>query len=82
MDGQPLTVGRGADRCRLVLSSDKSISRSQLTLTWQNGHMLLTDNSTYGTYVNGRRAEGVVELQQNDTLHMGNSDFMIQWSLS
>lgn len=58
MTGDSMVIGRAADRCQLVLPDDKSISRTQTTLTMRNGHLMAFDNSTYGTYVNGQRIAG------------------------
>jgi uncharacterized RDD family membrane protein YckC len=74
-DGDTL-IGRSRT-CHLVLK-DPSVSRNHSLLIVQAGELLVKDlGSTNGSYVNGRRLEGVLRLHSGDRLTIGESDFII-----
>lgn len=69
----PATIGRAADNT-VVLASEM-ISRHHATIARENGHLVLTDSSTNGTFVDGDR-------QQRATLVGGESVRIGPYTLS
>ena len=70
--GELTTIGRAADQ-DLVLTQAFA-SRRHAQITWHNGECELIDqNSSHGTYVNGKRV-GRVKLHSGDTLQFGSCD--------
>jgi diguanylate cyclase (GGDEF)-like protein len=66
-----VTIGR-ADTTDLRLSGSTSLSRLHARLRLAGGAVTIEDaGSRNGTYVNGRRIEGPVELQSGDRLQVG-----------
>jgi hypothetical protein len=54
-----LALGRGADAALTL--NDPRVSRMHATLEWRGGHFVLTDASSYGTWVYlGNQSEAVV----------------------
>ncbi|MHC2067810.1 FHA domain-containing protein [Bremerella sp. T1] len=69
-------IGRG-DGCHLKPKSDM-VSRKHCALAVRDSKLFLEDfGSKNGTYVNGERVEGTVELKMGDELHVGPLDFLI-----
>jgi hypothetical protein len=70
----PLTLGAGvpADRRALVLGPGPGISRSHCSISLADGAAWLEDHSTYGTYLNGERVSGRVQLRAGDRLRVGS----------
>ena len=70
----PLTLGSAVpgDRRALTLEPGPGISRSHCTLSGESGAVWLHDHSTYGTFVNGDRVTGRVELRAGDRLRVGS----------
>jgi ABC-type multidrug transport system ATPase subunit len=64
-----LSVGRDAGRCQLVMDHP-SVSGVHTEFSVKDGKVLLTDRSTNGTFVNGKRA-GAVELRDGDYITFG-----------
>ena len=72
-----IKAGRSA---ALTLKGDPSISGTHMEFVWQNGCLYVQDaNSTNGTMVNGKEVHGAVALNQNDMIHVGTSDFRVNW---
>jgi hypothetical protein len=71
---RPLTLGSAVpgDRRALPLEPGPGISRSHCTLSGGGGAVWLDDHSTYGTFVNGDRVTGRVELRAGDRLRVGS----------
>jgi hypothetical protein len=66
-----LRIGRAPD-CEIVLT-DESVSRTHAEIVLADGRWHLRDSgSTNGTWVNGRRLWGQVELRRGDVLTFGN----------
>ena len=75
--GTSIKAGRSA---ALTLKGDPSISGTHMEFVWQNGCLYVQDaNSTNGTMVNGKEVHGAVALNQNDMIHVGTSDFRVNW---
>ena len=71
------TLGRS--RSATVSISDPSISRIHIRLVAREGRVLLEDlGSANGTYVNGLRASGVVELGDGARLMLGESEMTLR----
>ena len=69
-------IGRG-DGCHLKPKSDM-VSRKHCALAVRDSKLFLEDfGSKNGTYVNGERVEGTVELKMGDELRVGPLDFLI-----
>jgi hypothetical protein len=70
----PLTLGSAVpgERRALPLEPGPGISRSHCTLSGDGGAVWLDDHSTYGTFVNGERVTGRVELRAGDRLRVGS----------
>jgi hypothetical protein len=70
----PLTlgwsVGPGA-RALTLPAGIAGVSRSHCTLQQREGQAVVTDHSTYGTFVNDERVGGHVVLQVGDVLRLG-----------
>ena len=58
--------------CAACSSPGRGISRSHCTLSGEGGAVWLDDHSTYGTFVNGDRVTGRVELRAGDRLRVGS----------
>ena len=70
----PLTLGWsvGAVARALTLPAGiAGVSRSHCTLELRAGQAVVTDHSTYGTFVNDERVGGHVVLQVGDVLRLG-----------
>lgn len=69
---RPLTIGRAA-RCDCVFG-DRSVSRLHASVRHVEGTWFLRDEgSTNGTWVNGRRVAGTVEVRSGDELTLGRT---------
>jgi hypothetical protein len=70
----PLTLGWSVGAVARALSLPAGIagvSRSHCTLELRAGQAVVTDHSTYGTFVNDERVGGHVVLQVGDVLRLG-----------
>ena len=66
-EGQTVTIGRGKDAD--VNIDNVGISRRQTALQLHQGRHLLTDlNSLNGTFVNGGKIEGTVQVSEDDRI--------------
>lgn len=69
-----LTLGRGTQDDLWL--SDPSVSKRHAVLQWEHGTYRLQDcGSTNGTLVNGQLIDGPVELQDGDTIGLGDVHF-------
>ncbi len=70
-DRTTLNVGR-SPTCEIVLSDD-SVSRRHAELRFQDGRWTVRDvSSSNGTWVNGRRLRGELEIRRGDVLTFGD----------
>ena len=77
-DGAPLTIGRSEGNT-IVLADDR-VSRQHARLQARGGVLVLVDlESTNGTRVNAREIKGTQELQDGDTLEMGEVRFKVRF---
>ena len=65
-----LKVGRDSTRCQLVMEHP-SVSAVHAEFSPKDGKVILTDHSTNGTFINGRRVGGAVELHDGDYVTFG-----------
>lgn len=71
------TIGRDAS-CSLALAVN-DMSRKHCTLLIRNdGVFLRDDQSSNGTYVDGRRVLGAIQLKDNDELRLGSQELQIE----
>jgi hypothetical protein len=70
------TIGRkGAD----IVWDDPKISRLHARITLEDGAFYVWDFGTpNGTYVNGERIRSATPIQENDTLKMGETTFVLK----
>lgn len=68
-----ITIGRSHEN--QVVISDPKVSRHHFqVIQHDDGHFSLSDfGSTNGTYVNGRKINGEVYLNENDVIRVGNT---------
>lgn len=75
--GPQFLIGR-LSRCHLRAAS-LLVSRRHCVLYLNDGDLTVCDlNSTNGTFVNGQRVEGELELQHGDRLKVGPLVFIVQ----
>lgn len=83
---QALYFGRGSE-CDVRFSSDSElmVSRSHAVIEWDNGkprRFSLTDLvSSNGTFVNGKRVEGMVGLAEGDQIQLGSGGPTVRFAL-
>jgi len=64
----------------MKLEGDSSISRKQMEFIWQHGILYVQDmNSKNGTRVNGQKIDKAVALHHNDIIHVGETDYIVNW---
>ncbi len=70
----PLVLGRAADSA--VLLNDPRVSRTHATLAWRGGQFVITDASTYGTWVYmGNQVDAVV-LRRTECYLVGSGQIV------
>jgi pSer/pThr/pTyr-binding forkhead associated (FHA) protein len=71
---RPITLGSAVpgDRRALAVEAGPGVSRSHCTFLVEAGTAWLEDHSTYGTFVNGDRIAGRVELRAGDRVRIGS----------
>jgi hypothetical protein len=74
LDSRPLTLGSrvAGDRRAVALEAGPGISRAHCSISLVDGSAWLEDHSTYGTFLNGERVGGRVELRAGDRLRVGS----------
>jgi adenylate cyclase len=76
---QPITLGRAAESALPL--NDQRVSRTHATLVWRGGQFVLTDASTYGTWVYmGNQVEAVV-LRRTECYLVGSGQIVPGCSL-
>jgi Mg-chelatase subunit ChlD len=72
-----LVLGRDA-QCDIALTDDKKLSRQHCELTLQKGEIYIRDlGSKNGTLVNGVPITGPVQLENDDTILLGNTELRL-----
>lgn len=73
------SIKAGRDQ-KLRLTGDSGISGSHMEFIWQNGILYVQDTkSLNGTFVNGKKITGAVQLQQSDVIKAGSTQFRVNW---
>ena len=68
----------GRNRSSDIVIDDPAVSRNQCVLLRRKEGWFLTDtNSKSGTYINDERIEGRTQVCIDDTIGIGNSDFVL-----
>ena len=76
--GEPQLLGRTSESLPLT---DQSVSRRHAELTPDGDRWWLRDlESANGTWVNGRRVDGRVELRQGDEVTCGETTLRLDWA--
>ena len=71
LNRRDMTIGRGT-RCDIVLQ-DMMISKKHLRVWYQDKEWHLEDlDSKNGTYINGELLDGIILLDEGDTIKLGN----------
>ena len=67
-----ITIGRDASECHVVFDQSHSVSRRHAELRCRDGRWLLVDlNSSFGTFVNGRKIAEPTTVQEGAKLQFG-----------
>ncbi len=73
-----LKIGRGNDNDLIV--SNKHVSGNHCRIVERGGELFMEDlNSTNGTMVNGRRIATPELIKNGDTIHLGETRFVINF---
>lgn len=75
VNGEGLVIGRsksGERRAIIIDEHTSGVSRSHCELVLANGELRLKDTSSYGTYINERRASGEEVLRPADVIRIGS----------
>ena len=73
-------IGRNLQITHIAFPEDFTISAQHCKLIYEDGAMYLEDlHSKNGTYLNGIRIIGKIEIHQGDILAIGKESFLVQW---
>lgn len=76
------TIGRAAENYWVLSDPDCFLSSSHSEVTFENGHYILTDTSTNGTFLNGSREPmgkgNKVQLQDGDEIELSDYKFRVE----
>jgi hypothetical protein len=78
LNGAPLVLGSQTstmERCLELQETMPGVSRRHCVVSAQNGQLVVTDHSRYGTYLNGHRIDGSAVLQIGDLIRIGTPGF-------
>lgn len=77
----PLDIGRDASSSQMVLS-DNNVSRLHARVTLTEGDVVFVEDlgSSHGTYLNGQKTSGTIQLSPSDQLKIGNNMLRLSWS--
>jgi hypothetical protein len=77
---EPLVVGYGSGEGRRIAlaGTGSGISRRHCSLLVAGGRALVRDHSRYGTFVNGERVPGEMELAAGDRLRVGSPGVVLE----
>jgi hypothetical protein len=81
LSARPLIVGREipVDSAGIHNQANTAgVSRRHCTVTCRAGRLVLTDTSTYGTYVDGNKVSGETELTVGQTIRVGTPGETLQ----
>lgn len=73
----PVLIGR-SEEANIYIAYDKLCSRRHAIVFWEKKSCYIRDlDSTNGTYLNGERFQGQKELNNNDIIKLGRTEFII-----
>src|SRR5690349_24932610 len=76
--GSKAAVGSG-DKAQLAIAYDEKLSGLHFEIACAAGRTTVRDLDTpNGTYVNGRRISGAVQLRHNDVIHAGVCNYRVR----
>ncbi len=81
LQGAPLVLGSQVDsseRCLDLQQQMPGVSRRHCVVSPNNGQVVVTDHSRYGTYLNGHRIDGSAVLQTGDLIRIGTPGFELR----
>lgn len=74
-NGSKISIGRASDAALTL--NDKRVSRTHATIEWSAGQFVLSDNSSFGTWVYlGAQSEAMV-LRRTQCFLVGNGQFVL-----
>ncbi len=81
LGAMPLNIGRDASSSQLALS-DTTVSRLHAKVTLAEGDVVSIEDlgSSHGTYLNGQKISGTVNLNPADQLKIGSNMLRLSWS--
>lgn len=73
----PILIGR-SEEANIRIGYDQYCSRRHAKIYWDNDKCYIADlESTNGTFVNGAKITGTVELKNNDIITLGGTELVI-----
>lgn len=73
----PILIGR-SEEADIHIGYDQYCSRRHAKVYWSNDKCYIQDlESTNGTYVNGKKLTGSIELSNNDAISLGNTELIV-----
>ena len=73
----PVLIGR-SEEANIRIGYDQYCSRRHAKVYWDNDKCYVTDlESTNGTYVNGAKIHGTVQLNANDVIGLGDTNLVL-----
>ena len=73
----PILIGR-SEEANIRIAYDQYCSRRHAKVYWDNDKCYLQDlESTNGTYVNGAKITGTLELNNNDIISLGGTELVV-----
>ena len=73
----PILIGR-SEEANIRIAYDEYCSRKHAKVYWDNDKCYLQDlESTNGTYVNGAKINGKLELSNNDIIALGSTELIV-----
>lgn len=74
-----ITIGRDPNQCNLAFPDDDQLSRVHARFEQQGDNWQLTDlGSLNGTYINGAKIAGMVDLHDGDQITIGRANYIFQ----
>lgn len=73
----PILIGR-SEEANIRIAYDQYCSRRHVKVYWDNDKCYVQDlESTNGTYVNGSKVIGTLELNNNDIISLGGTELIV-----
>lgn len=76
----PILIGR-SEEANILMGYDQYCSRKHAKIYWDDNKCYVQDlESTNGTYVNGEKIQGTVQLNNNDIISLGSTELIVSIS--